>query len=144
MLVEKEVVEQLIPQKYPMAMVDGLIEQTETSTTSRLILNPSNIFCKDGFFVEAGLIENMAQTAALRSGYEASLKKEKPLVGFIGSLKRIKIYKLPHDIDTIKTTITILNSLMNVLIIKGEVFCKGSLMAEGEMNIFLQNKVVKS
>ena len=144
MLVEKEVVEQLIPQKYPMAMVDGLIEQTETSTTSRLILNPSNIFCKDGFFVEAGLIENMAQTAALRSGYEASLKKEKPLVGFIGSLKRIKIHKLPQDTDTIETTITILNSLMNVLIIKGEVFCKGSLMAEGEMNIFLQNKVVKS
>ena len=138
MLIEKEIVEQLIPQKYPMAMVDGLIEQNENSTISRLILNSSNIFCKDRFFTEAGLIENMAETAALRSGYEASLKNQKPLVGFIGSLKRIKIHKLPQDSDTLKTTITILNSLMNVLIIKGEIVCKGNLMAEGEMNIFLQ------
>ena len=138
MLVEKEVVEQLIPQKCPMVMVDGLIEQTETSTTSRFNLNPSNIFCKNGYFTEAGLIENIAQTAALRSGYEAMLKNQKPLVGFIGSLKRINIHELPQDTDTLKTTITILNSLMNVLIIKGEVLCKGSLMAEGEMNIFLQ------
>lgn len=138
MLVEKEKVIQLIPQKYPMAMVDGLIEQTEDSTTSRLILNSSNIFCEDGFFIEAGLVENMAQTAALRSGYEAATKNQKPSLGFIGSLKRMKIYKLPQDTDTLETTITVLNSLMNVLIIKGEVFCKGSLMAKGEMNIFLQ------
>jgi len=144
MLVEKEEVEYLIPQKYPMTMVDGLIEQNEDSTKSRLILNSSNIFCKDGFFSEAGLIENMAQTAALRSGYEAQLKNEKPAIGFIGALKRIKIHKLPKDSEMIETKITILNNLMNVLIIKGEVFCKGSLMAEGEMNIFLQNKVVKS
>jgi len=123
-----------------MAMVDGLIEQTETSTTSRLILSNSNIFCEDGVFNEAGLIENMAQTAALRSGYQASLKNQKPLVGYIGSLKRIKIHKLPQDSDTLETTINIVTNLMNVLIVKGEIFCNGELMAEGEMNIFLQDK----
>lgn len=138
MLFKKEKVLDLIPQKYPMVMVDGLIKHTPNSTTSRLILNESNIFCKDGFFTEPGLIENIAQTAALRSGYEARLKNEKPAVGFIGALKRIKIHKLPEDSETLETTITILNSLMNVLIIKGEVYCKGQLMAEGEINIFLK------
>ena len=76
--------------------------------------------------------------------HSLKLKNEKPAIGFIGALKRIKIYKLPKDSETLETKITILNKLMNALIIKGEVYCKGSLMAEGEMNIFVQNKVVKS
>lgn len=138
MLLEKHEVLDLIPQKHPITMVDGLIEQTEKSTTSRLILNSKNIFCCDGVFVEAGLIENMAQTAALRVGYFSSLKKENPPIGFIGALKRIKIHKLPNDSDTLNTKITVLNNLMNVSIIKGEVFSNGILIAEGEMNIFLQ------
>lgn len=138
MLAEKEEVEKLIPQKYPMTMVDGLIDNSETSTTSCLHIEKSNIFCKNGYFQEPGLIENMAQTAALKSGYEAFLNNEKPSVGFIGSLKRIKIYNLPKDSDTLETTIEILNNLMNVSIIKGKVYCNGKLMAEGEMNIFLQ------
>ena len=138
MLAGKEEVERLIPQKYPMAMVDGLLKNSETSTTSCLHIDKSNIFCSNGYLQEAGLIENMAQTAALKSGYEASLKKEKAAVGFIGSLKRIKIYKLPKDTDTLETTIDILHNLMNVSVIKAEVYCIGILMAEGEMNIFLQ------
>jgi len=139
MLAGKEEVERLIPQKYPMTMVDGLIKNSKTSTTSCLHLDKSNIFCNNGFFQETGLIENMAQTAALKSGYEAFLNNEKASVGFIGSLKRIKIYNLPNDTDTLETTIDILHNLMGVTIIKGKVFCKGKLLAEGEMNIFLQD-----
>lgn len=138
MLLEKHEVLDLIPQKHPITMVDGLIEQSEQSTTSRLILSSTNIFCSHGVFAEAGLIENMAQTAALRVGYFSSLKNEDPPIGFIGALKRIKIHKLPNDSDTLNTKITVLNNLMNVSIIKGEVFSNGKLMAEGEMNIFLQ------
>lgn len=139
MLAVKEDVERLIPQKYPMAMVDGLLKNSETSTTSCLHIDNTNIFCSNGYFQEVGLIENMAQTAALKSGYEASLNKEKAAVGFIGSLKKIKIYKLPKVSDTLETTVEILHKLMNVSVIKTEVYCNGKLMAEGEMNIFLQD-----
>ena len=120
-------------------MVDGLISNDEAITISKLSLSKNNIFCSDGFFREPGIIENIAQTAALRSGYMAMVSGEKPKVGFIGSVKKLKIYHLPTDNDTLQTKVSILTSLMNVLIIKGEVFVNEELIAEGEMNIFLQS-----
>jgi 3-hydroxymyristoyl/3-hydroxydecanoyl-(acyl carrier protein) dehydratase len=138
MLLEKKDAIHLIPQKHPMTMVDGLFNTNDESSISRLILNKENIFCQNGFFTEPGLIENIAQTAALRSGYHASLKNQSPPIGFIGALKRIKIYKLPYDSDILKTKITVLTNLMNVSVIKGEIFVADELFAEGEMNIFLQ------
>ena len=138
MLADKNKVIKLIPQKHPIVMVDGLISSDDTTTVSKLSITENNIFCRDGYFQEPGLIENIAQTAALRSGYEAMQKKEKPVVGYIGSVKRMEIYELPKVDDILLTKVTILNRLMNVLIIKGEVTVEKRLLAKGEMNIFLQ------
>lgn len=138
MLLGKEEVENIIPQKSPMAMVGGLLEQQTDFTISQLKILNNNIFCSNGFFTESGLIENIAQTAALRNSYESILENKEPKIGYIGSLKQIKIYHLPEVESTIKTKITVLNNLMNVSIVKGEVFCDKKLMAEGTMNIFLQ------
>lgn len=140
MLVDSDSVLKLIPQKYPMVMVDGLISNNEDSTTSTLYLKKSNIFCSDGYFREPGLIENIAQTAALRSGYESLENNEEPIVGYIGSVKRMNIYKLPKDNDILKTKIIIINRLMNVLIILGKVMVNKEVVAEGEMNIFFTTK----
>ncbi len=138
MLAKKDDVSKLIPQKPPMVMVDNLLEQTDLYSISNFKIRTGNIFCDNGFLAEAGLIENMAQTAALRSGFESAPEKEDAQVGFIGSLKRIKILQLPKMGDIIETKINILNNLINVQIIKAEVFCDEKLIAEGEMNIFLQ------
>jgi len=140
MLVDSNNVIHLIPQKHPMVMVDGLISNDDSATISKLEITEQNIFCRNGYFQEPGLIENIAQTAALRAGYEADQNDEEPAVGYIGSVKRMKIYELPIDNDILSTKITIVNRLMNVLIIKGEVMVGVKLMAEGEMNIFLQPK----
>ena len=129
----------LIPQKEPMVMVDTLIEHNEKFTVSGLKLLNSNLFCQNGFFSEPGLVENMAQTAALRSGYAAFLKNEKPKIGFIGSMKNISIYELPKESDELKTKIAVITELLKALIIKAEVFVKEKLMAEGEMTIFLKD-----
>lgn len=138
MIADKNTVIDLIPQKYLMVMVDGLISNNETVTVSKFSITENNIFCSNGYFQEPGLIENIAQTAALRSGYEAMKNQEEPAVGFIGSVKNMIIYELPKDNDILRTKVTILTRLMNVLIIKGEVMVDAKLMAEGEMNIFLQ------
>ncbi len=138
MLLEKSEVFNLIPQKPPMAMVDGLIAHDETTTTSRLALNKQNIFCKNGFFHEPGLIENIAQTVALRAGYIAKKNNADPQLGFIGAVKRMHIFELPCDTDILHTKITVLNQLMNASFIKGEVYVGSKIMAKGEMTIFKQ------
>ena len=138
MIAEKREILHMIPQKAPMDMVDGLIEHNEFLTTSRLILTSDNIFCRNGFFNEPGLIENIAQTAALRAGYEAYKKGTKPSVGFIGAVKKMKIHALPKDTSELQTTITVVTEVANASLIKGQVFNDSELMAEGEMTIFKQ------
>ncbi len=138
MLLEKSEVFNLIPQKSPMAMVDGLIAHDGTTTTSRLALNKQNIFCENGFFHEPGLIENIAQTAALRAGYIAKKNDVDPKLGFIGAVKRMHIFELPCDTGILHTKITVLNQLMNASIINGEIYVGSKIMAKGEMTIFKQ------
>ena len=121
-------------------MVDGLLESDQEKTVSTLTIEPDNIFVEEGLFKEPGLIENIAQTAALRAGYEADKNNEKPKVGFIGSVKRMKIYSLPKVGETLNTRLTILMEMENISVIKGEVMVNDKLIAEGEMNIFLQEK----
>ncbi|MCB2206741.1 MAG: 3-hydroxyacyl-ACP dehydratase [Bacteroidetes bacterium] len=139
MLAEKTEIWQMIPQKPPMAMVDGLVAHDEVSTISRLELNDQNIFCKNGYFHETGLIENIAQTAALRAGYTAQMNNSQPLVGYIGAIKKMKIYHLPEDTDVLETKITVLTEVANATIVKGEVYSNFKMMAEGELSIFKQD-----
>ncbi len=61
----------LIPQKYPFVMVDKLLYIDETSARSSFYIKGDNVFVKNGFFTEGGLLENMAQTAALKAGYNS-------------------------------------------------------------------------
>jgi len=121
-------------------MVDGLLVNDSDKTVSTLTIEASNLFVEEGFFKEPGLIEHIAQTAALRSGFEADQSNQKPPVGFIGSVKKMKIFCLPKVGDTLVTTMTIVLNMENISIIRGEVSVKGKLVAEGEMNIFLQEK----
>ncbi len=139
MLAGKSEVEQMIPQKSPMAMVDGLITNNQNATVSQLVIDKQNIFCKDGFFREPGLIENIAQTTALRAGYIAKLNNDKPALGYIGAVKKMKIYVLPKDTDTLRTRISVQYELLNATIIRGEIFVGTELMAEGEITIFKQD-----
>ncbi|MEE4260737.1 MAG: hydroxymyristoyl-ACP dehydratase [Bacteroidales bacterium] len=138
MLLEYSDVLSIIPQKPPMVMVDGLVDSDDTTTTSRLVLNEQNIFCKNGYFHEPGLIENIAQTAALRAGFAAHQNKNEVETGFIGAVKKLKINDLPKDTSVLQTTITVLTKIANATIIKGEVYIGSKLMAEGEMSIFKQ------
>ena len=140
MLAEKQEILTLIPQKPPMTMVDGLILSDKTQTVSTLTIDPDNIFVENGIFAEPGIIENIAQTAALRSGYEAAVGNKEPRVGFIGSVKKMKIYSLPAVGQTLKTKLTILMEMDNILVVKGETSVNNIIIAEGEMNIFLQQK----
>ena len=144
MLVEKAEIHHYIPQKAPMVMVDQLLNSDEKKTTSNLTISAENIFCTEGCFTEPGIIENMAQTAALHAGYEAKSKHEKVKVGFIGAVKKLNINKLPKVNSTIETIITIINNFGNILIVKGEVNLDGELMAKCEMSIFTQEENVKN
>jgi 3-hydroxymyristoyl/3-hydroxydecanoyl-(acyl carrier protein) dehydratase len=136
LLVNKQQVETFIPQKSPFVMVDTLLSYTQTTSVSQLLIKDDNLFLKNGFFQEPGLIENIAQTAALSSGYKAQIANEPVKKGFIGAVKRLKVFKLPGTGDLLTTSIHILNNVMNASILKGEIKVNDVLIAECELTIF--------
>lgn len=138
MLVDKSFISRFIPQRSPMIMVDGLVDTDETSTTTVFRPGNENIFGDDGKLCEAGILENIAQTAALRAGYEADKKGENVKVGFIGAIKNFKVFKLPPVTEQITTVLKITTSMWNVTMAKGIVYLHGEVVAETELSIFLQ------
>jgi len=131
--------ENILPQAPPMVMVDALISSDDEKTVTNLTLKEDNIFVSDGLFREPGIIENMAQTAAARAGYEAKVSGEKVKIGFIGNIKNLNIYTLPQVNDTIQTILTSLSDIGNISSVKTEIFLNTNKIAECSMTIILQD-----
>ena len=85
----------LIPQRPPFVMVDRLYSSDDVNTKTGFYISDSNILTKGGFFTEPGIIENIAQTAAVRVGYYFYRLGKPAPPGYIGAIKALKIYSLP-------------------------------------------------
>ena len=134
---DKDFVENLLPQKYPFVMVDKMYSYTENSLVSGLRIQNDNIFFHKGSFAESGLIEHMAQTVALHTGYQFFLKKEPAPTGYIGSIKDVEIRKLPKLNDEIQTTVTILQEFGGITLVDVVTKLNGIEIAYGQMKTVL-------
>jgi predicted hotdog family 3-hydroxylacyl-ACP dehydratase len=126
----------LIPQKPPFVMVSKLLHVDETSTRSSFHVTGDNVFVKDNLFQEAGLLENIAQTAALRAGYLANEENEPVKTGYIGAVKDFEVFNLPKVGDEIITEVTIENQIFDVTVFSGKVWHDENLLARCEMKVF--------
>jgi predicted hotdog family 3-hydroxylacyl-ACP dehydratase len=131
----------LVPQRAPFLMIDEVLNSDDKKTTSSFYIKENNMLVQNGKFSEAGLIENIAQTAAARAGVTA-IRKNKPVaIGYIAAVQNLEIFALPEVNNTIHTEITAENEILNVLLISGKAFCNGELLASCNMKIFIdQNK----
>lgn len=134
---EKDFVERLLPQKFPFVMVDKMFSYTETEIVSGLKIQEENIFFHKGILVESGLIEHMAQSVALHTGYEFFLKQEIAPTGYIGSIKNIEIKELPKLHDEIKTTVTILQRFGGITLVDIVTTLQDVKIAFGQMKTVL-------
>lgn len=128
----------LIPQRPPMVMIDSVLASTPLTITTALTVLPANILVQDGCLVEAGLIENIAQTAAAMDGCEAIKRGEQPKLGFIGEVKNFICHRLPHAGETIHTSLTTLASMAGVTLVEAHTTCNGEPVAEAQLKIFIQ------
>jgi 3-hydroxyacyl-[acyl-carrier-protein] dehydratase len=145
MLASRETVTKLIPQRPPMVMVDTLIAHNEQHTVTGYTIENDNIFVHNGYFTEAGLIENMAQSAALRTGWLSMLKSGdngglNPPVGVIGSVKGFRLYRQAEVNSRLETDIEVVAEIFNASMIKAQIKADGELLAECELKIFTQDQ----
>lgn len=132
-----ELLQNLIPQKNPFVMVDTLAEYTEKGVVSHFMVLAENILVTENHFSAPGLIENMAQTIALHTGYKYYLLQKPAPTGYIGAIKIAEIFHLPQVSETLVTTVEILHDIMGVTLVQAKVECNGALMASSEMKTAL-------
>lgn len=129
----------LIPQRPPFVMVDRLVSCDENGSGTTFLVTEDNLLVFNGELSEAGLIENIAQTAAAGAGLAAQQGGNAILTGYIGAIKDLEVFALPEVGDTIETEIAIERQIFEVTIISGSVKCRGVLLAKCEMKIFIRN-----
>ncbi|MFL0353030.1 hypothetical protein [Xanthomarina sp. GH4-25] len=130
----------LIPQKKPFVMVDTLLDFTNSKVVSSFLIKEDNLFVKNNILLESGLIENMAQTVALHTGYDFFIKNEEAPTGYIGSIKKVEISKLPALNDIITTKVDILHEFNGVTMVAINVFNNDNEeIASSEMKTVIAN-----
>lgn len=139
MIVSKENIQPLIPQRKPFVMIDALLYSDDKVTRTAFHVKKENIFVVDGFFREAGLLENIAQTAAARVGYIVQQENRPTPMGYIGAVKNFEVFDLPAINEELETEITITNQIFEITVITGTVTCKSKIIARCEMKIFITN-----
>jgi len=127
----------LIPQRPPFVMVDKLVSCDGNSTQTAFRVNEENVLVVNGEFSEAGLMENIAQTAAARAGYLAMMQNIPVTVGYISMVKNLEIFELPKINDELVTEVKIENQVLDMTVISGTVRRDGNVMAQCEMNIIV-------
>lgn len=118
-------------------MVDKLFYFSEEKIISGLTISKFNLFSKNNCFWAPGLIENMAQTVALHTGYNYYLKEETAPTGYIGAIKKVTIEKLPTVGQELRTTVNILYDIMGVTLVNASVECQGHIIATSEIKTVL-------
>jgi 3-hydroxymyristoyl/3-hydroxydecanoyl-(acyl carrier protein) dehydratase len=130
-------IESLLPQKVPFVMVNTLLAYTAERIQAAYVIKPTDIFIENHHFNEAGIIEHMAQTVALHTGYQYFLKNEKAPVGYIGSISEVKIDRLPEVGDELITEVEILQEFMGITLVSASTTVNGELVGTGKMKTVL-------
>ena len=130
-------IKELIPQREPFIMIDKLLFADEDFTKTSFTINSENLFCRNGYFSEAGLIETMSQTGAAGIGFYTKNNNLPTPIGFIGALKNLKIHFLPEVDSVIEGEMRIETKMVNVSIAKAKIICNQKIAAEGEFKIFI-------
>jgi predicted hotdog family 3-hydroxylacyl-ACP dehydratase len=119
-------------------MVDALLYFNDAKVISGFTILDSNIFVQNGCLTEPGLIEHMAQTVALYTGYHFYIKNIPAPEGYIGAIKGVIIEKLPKVNTQLETEVEILQEVMGVTLVKGVTRLDGEIIMSAQMKTVLK------
>ncbi len=132
------VLEELLPQRQPMIMVNALVYYDKKSLVSELTISEENIFVADGFLSETGLLEHIAQSVALHTGYTGYLEQKPTKEGYIGAIKKAELLTTPAVNETIETEIEIIHEAIGITLVKTTTKLEQEVIATTEMKTMLK------
>ncbi len=129
-----------IPQRDPFIAVHEILQATDEFAETQFEVLPESIFVTNGLFSEPGLLENIAQTAAAQMGYVCKKKGLPVPLGYMASIKNLRVHSLPPVGVVLTTSIQVTNHVLSVILLEGIVLSQGALVCQCEMRIFIGNK----
>ena len=133
-------IDDIITQRTPFRMFDRIVSLQKDRIVSSFKVDSENLFVTGGKLYEPALIENIAQTAAAKSGVESKQNGVAVPLGFIGAIKNLRIFSLPKVNSELLTTVTVGFQMENASIINGSIKIGDQTIAECEMKIFIFNE----
>jgi len=137
-----------LPHNQPMLMVDIIDYIDDENVWTRFEIKDTTLFVENGFFTEAGLIENAAQTCSAIVGQHYFFDEHKQeiedvkVMGFISAIKKIEVYSLPKAGSILKTKAKLDSKFIaetyQICTLEVEIFDAQLLILKGIMNLFLQ------
>ncbi|MGG5209688.1 ABC transporter permease [Chryseobacterium sp. MIQD13] len=129
-----------LPHREPMLMADYILELTKEKVVTSFEIKEDNIFVHNGEFVEAGLIENLAQTCSSIFGqsFFENPEADTKVIGFITNIKKIEVFALPKIGNKIISKASLISQYENICNIFCETFNDDEMLIRAEINLFIQ------
>lgn len=130
---------EFLPQRAPFLLVDRMLACEQHLCRTDFMVAEGHPLVKDGQLLEAGVLENIAQTCATHIGY---LPRHIPVrIGVVASVRNLKIHTLPKVGDLLETIVEEQGDpVFSISIYMAKVFLNGQVIAEGEMRVVLTEK----
>lgn len=106
-------VETYIPQRPPFVFIDEVVSVNNERAVSAFTIREGCPLVTNGHLSLAGLMENAAQTCAVRAGFCGGNK-----IGFIGAVKTMQASRLPKIGETLTTEVMLVQEVMNISLIE--------------------------
>jgi 3-hydroxyacyl-[acyl-carrier-protein] dehydratase len=140
MLATKEDIIRFIPQRDPIVMVHDLLEANDKIAVTEFSVAADNVFVFEGYLQEPGMVENIAQTAAVYIGYQFMLKNLPIPIGYIAAIQDLKVVELPPVNSRLTTRVNVTNRVLDVTVVQGAVEVNGKVLCSCEMKVFAKNQ----
>ena len=125
----------LIPQRPPFVMVDRILSCENDDAVTELRVREDNILLEDTHLSSAGVVENMAQSCAVRMGCGNVLKNEPIRLGYIGEVKNLKIYRLPKLNEVLTTEVHVMMEYFDMTLASVCTKVNDEVVAEARMKL---------
>lgn len=131
---------ELLPQRPPFIMIDRLVHFDKIVTTTEMTVRADNLFTEGSVLNPCALVENIAQTCAVRMGYiNHYINKENVKLGFIGSIKNLCVMRPVRVGELLVTTIEVVEEVMQLTLVNATVKIGDETIVTAEMKIALSN-----
>lgn len=124
-----------IPQRPPMVMIDSFFGINGETSETGLTITEKNIFSVDNQLMDGGIIENIAQSGAMHIGYQCKSEGKAIPLGFIGSVNKLSVNRLPNVGETIRTQIVMETRVFDITLIGATVKIGDEVIAQCKMKV---------